>query len=498
MYACPSCAAPLDDDGICTACGALSRGFFLGLDLGTPQIADAVARGLDFYLLLGVTPATDLRAIARRYRQLRTLFPDNPAGLRPEPARRLALLEAAGRVLTDPRLRRIYDDLRSRAGVRAETTVLRCVSCSAPLPQDAARCTFCGTPRPAEAAAPTAPAPPGSDPVPTEPVDYYALIGLTPQHLIPEPERDTPVYGSMAEVAVSSLQRNTPPDPQDVDQAALKRQRDILLTPGLPQQERDARLTEIEIARRILRSERSRNTYDMVLLGFWQGLLGSGRLDTLRYLQDLARAEIAEERGEQLSEEVSQALLRQGIGFLDARLPREALPLLERALKVLPQSAEGHSALVRAQLAADDPLALGGHALRQLLRSLDALDALGRPLPNSPALRALCQGLLARDADDRAAAEAGFQEAVRQDSQLEAAWRGLAALALGRGAVEEGLGYSRRALALNPRDERVLLMMAAACLRARRRQEAYEVAAQIAAVRGQPWTAERVLRELEV
>lgn len=495
MYACPSCAAPLDDDGICTACGALSRGFFLGLDLGTPQIADAVARGLDFYLLLGVTPATDLRVIARRYRQLRTLFPDNPSSLRPEPARRLALLEAAGRVLTDPKLRQIYDDLRLRSGTRAETVVLRCAACSAPLPPEAPRCTFCGTPRPVETPTPAAPPPPGSAPVATEPVDYYALLGLTPQHLIPEPERDrTPDYGDLA----ATLQRPGPPDPQDVDQATLKRQRDILLSAGLSQPERDARLTELEIARRILRNERSRGTYDMVLLGFWQGLMGSGRLDTLRYLQDLARAEIAEERGEPLSEEVGQALLRQGIGFLDARLPREALPLLERALKALPHSPEGHRAFVQAQLAADDPLALGGHALRQLLRSLDALESQGRPLPNSRALRALCQGLLARDADNRPAAEAALHEAARQDGQLEAAWRGLAALALGRGALEEGLDYARRALALNPRDERVLLMMTGACLRARRRQEAHEVAAQIAAVRGQPWTAERVLRELEV
>ena len=41
MHACPACAAPLDDDGICTTCGALTRGFFRGLELGTPQI-DAV------------------------------------------------------------------------------------------------------------------------------------------------------------------------------------------------------------------------------------------------------------------------------------------------------------------------------------------------------------------------------------------------------------------------------------------------------------------------
>src|ERR671939_300588 len=104
MHACPSCSAPLDDEGICTSCGALARGFFRGLDLGAPRIADAVARGLDFYRLLGVAPDLETRAIARRYRQLRVLFPDDPSRLTDEPARRLALLELAGRVLTDPRL----------------------------------------------------------------------------------------------------------------------------------------------------------------------------------------------------------------------------------------------------------------------------------------------------------------------------------------------------------------------------------------------------------
>jgi hypothetical protein len=68
MHACPSCGAPLDDEGICTSCGALARGFFRGLDLGAPQIAQAVARGLDFYRLLGVEPDVDTRTIARRYR----------------------------------------------------------------------------------------------------------------------------------------------------------------------------------------------------------------------------------------------------------------------------------------------------------------------------------------------------------------------------------------------------------------------------------------------
>ena len=96
MHPCPSCAAPLDEEGICTSCGALARGFFRGLDLGTPQIAAAVAKGLDFYQLLGVAPAADVRTIARRYRQLRVLFPDDPSSLAAAPARRLALLEHAG------------------------------------------------------------------------------------------------------------------------------------------------------------------------------------------------------------------------------------------------------------------------------------------------------------------------------------------------------------------------------------------------------------------
>src|SRR6478672_9048479 len=140
MHFCPSCAAPLDDEGICTSCGALARGFFRGLDLGRPQVAAAVANGLDFYQLLGVAPEVDIRSVARRYRQLRVLFPDDPSSLAAAPARRLELLEHAGRVLTDPRLRRIYEELRNSrtgsaaAGVEVTNAVLRCAGCAAPLP----------------------------------------------------------------------------------------------------------------------------------------------------------------------------------------------------------------------------------------------------------------------------------------------------------------------------------------------------------------------------
>src|SRR4051794_21606046 len=184
MHPCPSCAALLDEEGICTSCGALARGFFRGLDLGPPQIAAAVAKGLDFYRLLGVAPAADVRAVARRYRQLRVLFPDNPSSLAAAPARRLALLEHAGRVLTDPRLRQIYEQLRANSGAPVTNAVLRCAGCAAPLPAEAARCTFGGPPRPAEPQAPAA-RPAEAGPPPTEPVDYYAALGLTAEHLLP-------------------------------------------------------------------------------------------------------------------------------------------------------------------------------------------------------------------------------------------------------------------------------------------------------------------------
>jgi len=492
MHPCPSCAAPLDEEGICSSCGALTRGYFRGLDLGTPQLATAVANGLDFYLLLGVDASADVRSIARRYRQLRVLFPDDPSELAPEPARRLKLLELAGRALTDPRLRQTYDQLRS-GGAAATNQVVRCSGCAAPLPPGAVRCDFCGTPRPSDVQAPATP--PDSGPPAAEPVDYYAMLGVTAEHLIPCMSPPLPSFQqSVAGVALAP--RRGPPTAADIDTAALAHERQILLAPGYTPEERDERVNEIEIARRILRDAPRRSHYDMLLLDFRQGLYAGGRLDALRHLQDLARADLAESRGERISSEAAAALLKQGQGYLDARLPREAIDPLRRAVAALPQSAEAHQAYMRALLDSDDPLALGSHALRQVLKSLEALAELGVTNQHHTALAALCRGLLARDQGDATTGVAELQRAVDLDDRLAPAWRGLAALAFSDGATEAGLGFCRRALALDPHDECALLMLTAACLRAGQHPQAREAAAQVAALRGEEWTADAVLREM--
>ena len=507
MHPCPACAAPLDDEGICTSCGALTRGLFRELDLGTPQIARAIANGLDFYLLLGAAPPDDTRSIARRYRQLRVLFPDDPRGLAPEPARRLELLELAGRTLTDPRLRQVYDDLRASGAPTVTNAVLRCAGCAAPLPPDAARCAFCGTPRPAAPQPPNAPPAnhPGSAPA-AEPIDYYALVGLNAEHLLPPSGRPAraPLSrglsgmfdGAPDRAGAGPLVPPGPPSPADVDAACLARQKAILLAPGYAPAERDARADEVEVARRILRDDQRRSRYDALLLAFRQGLYDHGRLDSLRQLQDLARADMAEERGESVSAGQAAALLKQGLGYLDARLPRQALEPLRRAVAALPGSAAAHGAYVRALLGADDPLALGGHALRLALRSLEALDRLGAASTQHAALAALCRGLLSRDEGDHASAQAELRRAAAIDAGLAPAWRGLAALALSHGDTAGAAEACRRALALDARDERALLMLCAAYLRARQPAQAREVAAQAAALRAGGATADDVLREL--
>lgn len=498
MHHCPSCGSPLDHDGFCAACGALARGFFRDLDLGAPQIAAAVRHGLDFYRLLGMPPDSSIRALARRYRQLRALFPDDPARLRPDAARRLELLEVAGRALTDSYLRRVYDELRAEHDAIITTEVVRCAACAAPLPPDTAACAFCGTPRPIDTAPPATP-PAEGEPPPTEPVDYYAMLGVSTPHLLPESaprlaRRDTALpfgapYSSM------SVDRNAP-SASDIDMAASEREREVLLSGGLTPEERTARLDTIEVARRILRDDRRREQYDQLLRDFQQGRLDGGRLDALHHLEQEARMALAEERGAPISEAEGHALLQQGLGYLNAGLPGEAAAALGRAVRALPDDAHAHAAYMHALLAAEEPLDMGAHTLRHILASLETLAALGAPHENGPALHALCRGLLARDQGNYAEATAELQHAVQIDKHLAAGWRGLAAIALFRGDYDDAFVACRRALACEPRNERALLMLTGACLRAGHTRQAHEAAAQLAALRGGSWTAESVLREL--
>lgn len=510
-HSCPACAAPLDADGICPSCGALSRGFFRGLDLGAPQIADAVRRGLDFYRLLEVPEAADLRAIARRYRQLRVHFPDDPSHLRPEPARRLALLEVAGRVLTDPALRQIYDQMRqAEAHSSLELGVVRCPSCTAPFAAQASHCQYCGTPRPAEAQPPAAP--PIQPAAEVNPVDFYALLGLAAPHLV-----DTPALLAQPQVSLFRPTRRrglfdwfdddqdeshatmahllTPPDEEQVDAAARELQRRVLLAPGMSPEVRQAQDDQLEVARRILRDDRRRYLYDSLLKAIRQGKLGDGRLDAFHALEQEVRAEMAAERGEAAQLD-GYALLQQGVGLLKMNLPRDAVPKLRLALQALPDHGPAHAALAQALLSQGDPLDLGGFALHELQVALEHAQRDGAALPDGEGLITLCQALQARDRGEPAVAEAGFAQAVRENPGLAAAWRGLAASALQRRAFEEVLHAGRQALTINPDDERALLLMLGACVRGRMESSAYELAARIAEVRGEAWDAEQVLAEV--
>jgi tetratricopeptide (TPR) repeat protein len=169
---------------------------------------------------------------------------------------------------------------------------------------------------------------------------------------------------------------------------------------------------------------------------------------------------------------------------------------LRRACAALPGQAEAHALYASAILASADPLDLGAHALRQALTAIETAARLGNPLPESAALLALCRGLLARDAGDMRQAESELSAAAQQNPTLAAAWRGLAALAIGRGAHDDAIEHCQRALKIDPRDERAWLMLAGACLRDRRYAEARAAAEQVAGLRGGGISVDAILADI--
>jgi Flp pilus assembly protein TadD len=130
------------------------------------------------------------------------------------------------------------------------------------------------------------------------------------------------------------------------------------------------------------------------------------------------------------------------------------------------------------------------------MRSLETASTLDPALTDAPAYAALSRGLLERENGNFAAAEAALREAVTQNSELSAAWRGLAALALRAHKHGEVMDHCRRALMQNPRDEHAYLLLTASCWRAGQRQFAHDAASRIASLRGAGWTPERVLQEV--
>ena len=74
--------------------------------------------------------------------------------------------------------------------------------------------------------------------------------------------------------------------------------------------------------------------------------------------------------------------------------------------------------------------------------------------------------------------------------------RGLAALAIGRGAHSDAIEHCQRALKIDPHDERAWLMLAGACLRARRYTEARTAAEQVAGLRGGGISVDAILADI--
>jgi hypothetical protein len=287
-----------------------------------------------------------------------------------------------------------------------------------------------------------------------------------------------------------------PPRSEDVDEAANTRQHALLLAPGLPAAEREARLDEIDIARRILRDERRRVVYDALLRDFAQGRLGAGRLDALQVLQDTVRAELREERGGGHGND-APALLRQAQGLLAGGMALDALPLVRRAQSAGLDTPELYRTYIRAIQAAGDPLALGSYQIRQALVAFDALERHGALPEHAPGQRLFWAALLARQEGDLARAHSLLQAAAKQGCGPDLpAWKALAAIALHADQPRDAIAYCQRALANGQDREAVLLLLAAACLRTGQRAQAHEVASQVATLRGGSWSPVGVLHEI--
>lgn len=347
---------------------------------------------------------------------------------------------------------------------RIDLKSLLCPACGAPYTAGQSACGFCGSALPTGSTSDDLTglsASDGSEDI----IDYYSMLGLT------------------------AADR---PGPLLVNEAVLATQERHLLNRYIQPDRRQELTQEIEVAGWILTNDRARREYDSLLQSLANGMFNDGHLGELAALQRRARIELGFEQDQTAPEE----LLQQGIGYQGLGMHREAIEVLRRAVAALPDSGEAHYRYAQSLLQSDNPLALGGHHLRQAASSFKTAATLDPTLANASAAEALCQGLLARDAGEYQQAQTELRRAVQIDPKLSHAWRALAALALRARDYTAVIGYCRRTLLCDAQDEQAYLFLTAACWHSGQRDHARDAAARAAALRGAGWTAERVLREI--
>ncbi len=344
---------------------------------------------------------------------------------------------------------------------------LECPSCGAAVSWGQTHCQFCGTDLewPEQATEPSAPGAmlTGAEEV----VDYYSLLGI-------------------------GRADGEPPTELEVREGALRAQQHAMMTPAVDKQAHAQMLERIEVGAWILSDERARREYDSMLISLRNGQFTQHHVANLHDLQQRARQEL----GLSVDDTPGDDLLQQGMGYLSLGMYREATQTLKRAIEVMPDSVDVHYNYGRALIEGDNPLMKTTHELRQAANSFAAVIQLDPSRTDAVAYEALCRGLMAREMGERAEARVQLRRAVATNPQLGVGWRALAAMALQDGNHNDVIDFCRRALLQDRSDEQAYTLLVASCWRAGQRDYARDAAGRIAALRGQGWNAQRVLKEI--
>jgi tetratricopeptide (TPR) repeat protein len=349
-----------------------------------------------------------------------------------------------------------------------EVKAMKCGACGAAVQPDQQRCQFCGSPveHPEPAHQPeAAPVLDGQEQI----VDYYAVLGVT-------------------------YDPNDPPGEMEIREGALNAEQRVMMNSYIDPEQRKKLVEEIEIGGWILTDSRARPAYDGLLASLRTGRFNPKHLDMLSDLQQQARREL----GLYTDVTPGEDMLRQGIGYQQLGMYREAAQALRQAVEAMPDSVEANYRYGQALLGDGKGMSKTVHELRQAAKSFHAAAKLDPSLHDAPAYEALCLGLMAREEGDPTRAETELRRAVGLKSDLGVAWRALAALAFqaGKRRHNDVLDFCRRALLKDPGDEQAYLLLAASCWRAGQRDYARDAAGRIARLRGAGWNAERVLKEV--